>query len=445
MPVINVSHRMHFLSGLVLLASSWYSTARSESSPDPIDILGRFKKSSDWTETMAMDVDSETLIAGGSNPGHRRQKMVYRRDGDRAETIRHDCLLGRTGTLGDGEELTEADFSREKTYIGINLVNGECHLGASMFAGGTRYTATVQRQDYADNFEHNHDTLTSGDFLEGAFSVGNGTDHIADALAGAKDLQVSSDQIGDVPCYMLKGTLPPYGRVTAWIAPDKGFTAMKYVIQKDSTDLIAPGRPLADIGLSSWTITVDTTDLAEIDGVFVPVGGRYTHESIRATGEVKTTSVRVKRSNVQLDPDFEAMGAFQIDLPEGTPIHLAEAPGIRYIWSNGQIVTDMNSLWFEDFDKVFADSAATEQFDQLAQSGEQQLFSSPATGEIVQTSSQAPISTDHADSRSPVASTSGIGLKGLICIVLLPSALCGLVVIKAGRRKRDAQIRRIAP
>jgi hypothetical protein len=45
-----------------------------------------------------------------------------------------------------------------------------------------------------------------------------------------------------------------------------------------------------------------------------------------------------RRSDVQLAPDFAALGAFAVNLPDGTPIQDEDYPGVRYETRGGRIV-----------------------------------------------------------------------------------------------------------
>ena len=47
------------------------------------------------------------------------------------------------------------------------------------------------------------------------------------------------------------------------------------------------------------------------------------------------------RNVVMLNPDFEAMGAFDTDyIKEGSRVRLSSAPNVPYVWRNGQAVPD---------------------------------------------------------------------------------------------------------
>jgi hypothetical protein len=56
-------------------------------------------------------------------------------------------------------------------------------------------------------------------------------------------------------------------------------------------------------------------------------------------------------SNVQLNPDFEALNAFKIKFPEGTPVRIGDTPGISYVWKNGRAVPKFDKRIIAAIDK----------------------------------------------------------------------------------------------
>jgi hypothetical protein len=48
-----------------------------------------------------------------------------------------------------------------------------------------------------------------------------------------------------------------------------------------------------------------------------------------------------------LNPDFKALGAFKISFPEGTEVTHQDIPGLRFRWTNGKFVPDMNKYLFK--------------------------------------------------------------------------------------------------
>ncbi|MCX7013936.1 MAG: rhodanese-like domain-containing protein [Candidatus Sumerlaeota bacterium] len=107
------------------------------------------------------------------------------------------------------------------------------------------------------------------------------------------------------------------------------------------------GKPLAEFRapasagksgkISRIELQVRDVDIAEIDGCFLPVAGRLIEQTWYVDGSPpRETTAFVKRSNVQINPDFEALGAFKPPFPEGAVVESLDC-GLQYIWRNGRL------------------------------------------------------------------------------------------------------------
>jgi len=219
----------------------------------------------------------------------------------------------------------------------------------------------VVNRDYKDLQK---DVLDSSDFGGPMFGRLQGINHkgIAGLLGESNNLRLNDKQksVNGVPCYVLEATTK-YGRVTAWIAPEKGYNALKWVFERSRDDLFHD-TPLHDTPLSArWpelqggTSVFDCVEMQEVNDVntvFVPKSSRFTHTVKFTNGTKSGDQSEYAVSDIQLNPDFEALGAFKVDLPNGIRVFVMEFPGVRYIWQNGKIVPDVDGPTFEEIDKM---------------------------------------------------------------------------------------------
>lgn len=159
----------------------------------------------------------------------------------------------------------------------------------------------------------------AGGFLAGY--LGEST-HICDILKQATTvaLRPAMEDVNDHPCYVLMAETKG-GRYTLWLDAARGFNLRRAVIEK------------TDMGPSPLKIVIDDVTIAEIDGRWIAVSGTF------ATSNQRFTS---KRTDVKLNPDFEAMKAFVVDgIPNGTRMVCTDSQekGVVYVWMNGRIVT----------------------------------------------------------------------------------------------------------
>jgi hypothetical protein len=90
----------------------------------------------------------------------------------------------------------------------------------------------------------------------------------------------------------------------------------------------------------------------DVNTVFVPKSSRFTDTVNFTNGTKSSDQSEYAVSDIQLNPDFEALGAFKIDLPNGIRVFVMEFPGVRYIWQDGKIVPDVDGPTFEEIDKM---------------------------------------------------------------------------------------------
>ncbi len=128
---------------------------------------------------------------------------------------------------------------------------------------------------------------------------GNNYKTVADGLTSHLHMHPKKENINGVACIVLEGA-SKYGKVTAWIAPEKGYNAMKWVIEKDSHSLFA-GTPLSEKWPSLKSVK-DIFNLKELQKVkvngrtvFVPKLAHILHILPTFVMELKTsTNLNIK-------------------------------------------------------------------------------------------------------------------------------------------------------
>jgi len=136
-----------------------------------------------------------------------------------------------------------------------------------------------------------------------------------------------------------------------------GYSALKWSIEKRK------GIDLLDDKLSpmdSWAAVFDSVKFQEINGRFVPTTGRFVLTMVPNKEFGKAVAHHYYTvSDIQLNPNFDSMGAFKTDFPNGLRIYAEESPGIRYKWNNGMVVADIDGPTFEEIDKMIEQIKST--------------------------------------------------------------------------------------
>ena len=103
----------------------------------------------------------------------------------------------------------------------------------------------------------------------------------------------------------------------------------------DGHPITSPERKIAE---ERWEVKITATKLA--GETQIAVSGEFLNVSTFKPGQTEEywrSLASAKRSNIRLNPDFQAIGAFQIDLDEGQRIRSYDGPE-RYEWHNGEVV-----------------------------------------------------------------------------------------------------------
>jgi hypothetical protein len=189
---------------------------------------------------------------------------------------------------------------------------------------------------------------------------GSGHRSVADLLAQSSDLHLRNERetINGVPCVVVEGT-SEYGKVTAWIAPEKGHNAMKWTIEKTPQHLFAEDSISKQrLSAESWQVTFEVKTIQGIAAknsiIYVPELAMFTQRIDSRDGTPDVDTYEYKISDVQLNPDFAALNAFRIELPEGTRVFNREAPGLRFQWKDGKPAVVVDKAFPVDTDKETA-------------------------------------------------------------------------------------------
>lgn len=313
--------------------------------PEAKIILDRYRNSLSKLQTISMKVNCESWRDDDSNPNkkthYRKHDILHRRDHSRIELIGQRVTFDIEGSYVPGRS----------TFI-RRLVNNENHIILYFYnpdLGTNRPPTAKMNSNLEGKFQKLLGHTPYGGPLDGYLF---GSDHksVADLLSNG-NLQLHNDRkdINNVSCWVLEA-VTEYGKITAWIAPDYGYNALKWTIQKTERDLFR-GNPLLAEGLKMWVATFEADEKQKIKDVFVITGGLFTLSMTDKIGKKPTRYHKFKRTEVDLNPDFEALGAFQINLPEGTVVTNEDIPGIKFVWSNGKLVPYINKPAMKQIDK----------------------------------------------------------------------------------------------
>lgn len=152
-------------------------------------------------------------------------------------------------------------------------------------------------------------------------------------------MREDATKILDYDAYLLEAKTQ-YGVVRVWISPDAGNNCLKWEILKAQTRFYRDGA-ITDDQFTHLAAVYDVERIERIDGRYVTTQAKCSYIVKEGDKELSNSTQRYKLTNIDFDPDYEAMGAFKIQLPEGTVVSDGDFPdaGVKYRWTGERLET----------------------------------------------------------------------------------------------------------
>lgn len=157
------------------------------------------------------------------------------------------------------------------------------------------------------------------------------SEHFSETLLRTPDLSAAlEDRPGEGRLMRLEGTTQ-YGHLRIWLS-DEDPPSFRSAEFKSSPDFYADDQ---HVKRQDFSVQVLESDV--VDGIPVVTKAVRVNDYTRPEGEHFRTTHTVTRSEIRFHPDFEAIGAFQFQFPEGGMIFDLDLRGVRYRVVNGEL------------------------------------------------------------------------------------------------------------
>ena len=200
----------------------------------------------------------------------------------------------------------------------------------------------------------------AGGFLEGRFrcDIGTGADWIdVLQLALDEDVQIVSSQrdIDGHTCVELLAHTREEARDKTyhlWVDPHSGYHIRRAsIVITENEPVDHSSEDPAALRSTRREYHIDDVTIEKISNYFVPTKGKKQTKFFYSDGTVETNRIETVVSKIEFNPDFEAMGAFVMDWPEGTIVRDLDTK-LRYQWEDNTLVP---------YDRVVKDPVNPEQ------------------------------------------------------------------------------------
>lgn len=181
-----------------------------------------------------------------------------------------------------------------------------------------------------------HDQIrrdSRGWFADGVFIDSN---HYSEDLLGVPELKIARETtIAGDELLRIEGEIPS-GTMTVWLDIEKPAT-LKRASFKASSNLVSQ---LSDV--NAFNLEVEVLEYVRIDEVTFPTKAvaTYTYkmpgEPENGKPENSVERLTTTRSEIQVNPDFDSVNAFQIDFSEGMSV-IDYDGNVKYKWVRGKL------------------------------------------------------------------------------------------------------------
>ena len=315
-----------FCLQVVLVGGLWASATQQL---DPEVLIDKYNSCNKKFETIYYEL--ETTLQVGS------LKYVYSfkhcSDNEKMQWIGGLKCYNEDGTVNQNIGSLMVRIFNEKRGVHLYHYNPELKSNrpprASLFRSSRRDKAF---QDYSETASH-------GGPLKGKID-GSNYQSIYELLKGAADLKLH-DQVTKIigyDTYLIEADTK-YGIVKAWISPDLDYNCLRWEIIKAQNQFYRDGTTTND-RFTKRTDVFIAEKVKQIDGIYVVTQAKLDNKVENGEKVLSNSTYHFNLKNIDLSPDYEALRAFEIQLPEGTVVRDEDNPEVRYQWIGGQLVTE---------------------------------------------------------------------------------------------------------
>ncbi|HNY78571.1 MAG: hypothetical protein RBS72_12400 [Sedimentisphaerales bacterium] len=336
--------QMKLSGGMTLIVvGAFCATTAGAERMEPLRILQEYTKTREATQRHIVESEElreNTDTAFGAVSRWERRRYSLMTDGDRVDltAVTEDIVYDQDGAMHvRGNAVTRSAIWDGTTWSVYTSVGGG---SASMSNHGRKkdhYVAGAYGGACLDG-------ILPGDMRP-----------VDTILKGADSISVREqlEPVNGIPCQVIVATTAN-GRYTLWIDPEHGYNISRAELTKKGNDLYlgeatehvfkslpAGVRPAMSANRpktrEEFSVVLDDVRFERIDGLWVPIEVRIQMATKFDGGKLTAVSRRhIKRTHIDLDPDFAAAKAFIRDFPDGTEVYIEEAPGILHRWKDGK-------------------------------------------------------------------------------------------------------------
>jgi hypothetical protein len=317
------------------LSAAWGGSTAVSQKIDPEMLLDKYNSCNKKFETIYYELET-TLQVGGD-------KCVY--------SLKHCSNKEKKQWIGDLKRYKKDGIINQKSStLIVKIVDDKMGIALNHYNPELKGNLPPRAVIFRGSREKFLQGINENSLYDGSLKGGlDGSNHksIYDLLKGASNLKLhneSTKMIG-YDTYLIEADTK-YGIVKAWISPDLDYNCLRWEIIKKQDQFYRDGAITND-RFTKRTDVFIAEKVVQIDGKYIVTQAKLDNKVENGDTILGDYTYHYNLKNIDLSPDYEALGAFEIQLPEGTMATHEEVPGIKFIWTKGKFVPDVNDYLYK--------------------------------------------------------------------------------------------------
>ncbi len=230
---------------------------------------------------------------------------------------------------------------KDKAFYHINLWDGESFF---QYGGQEKHKVlpfgSLKIQSYTDNREEGQKIYVKHTYTSLRGYCYEDKERIDARLRQADSLSVQNrtEKINGSDCYVInaKGR---HGAYKVWVDPKHGYNIARVMVRRTRGDLRL-GKQMA--GKAKLLFSLSNIRFEKIDNVWIPVEADRKINQTRESGDFHKSTDHIKRTDVILNPDHDALGSFVLnDIKNGAEVSFINRISMKgHTWQDGVVVDE---------------------------------------------------------------------------------------------------------
>ncbi len=302
------------------IAKPQNTTATSALETEARQAMSAFQNQLAWTKRFKIESISRHAR---KDVGRVEDRSILASDGTRIVNRFTSLMLDKPADLVDSSLTTFG------LHTGDSFLGGTCTTGQPMKTGG--FTQKDQAERKWNLWERSCMKLDG-------YRAGNEGLTVVELLLKAKEIAVTRETLGDVPCFCISGN-DEWGTTVAWIESNGKSRLLQWESRKDRGNRFSGSLHRDTAKHESSVVRVTGIQYREIEGVPIAVRGAMVHV-LEANGRVEVeNSTEIERTSIVLKPDFSGESIFEPPFAEGARITDWDSriPEKHFEWRAGKL------------------------------------------------------------------------------------------------------------